>query len=199
MTAIVAYLFIIIVLNLIPVFGQFKLPKLEKEVIRISNYSLIAYVISMTLFFFDFKFIGLYTNTIIGLTFILSNLVFFGLIRNTGKKTLRVVILTLIFPISLYILFVSQPVSRFKINDSYTIEVSTGGFLSCGQIIEIYENKFVMFDKKVLYESSLCLREITKIETIKFDGKQGEFLIYHNGKMDSENPYRYKTEIKDTK
>ena len=199
MTAIVTYLFIIIVLNFVPVIGQFNLPGIEKVVIRISNYSLIAYGISMTLFFFDFKFIGLYTNTIIGLTFILTNLVFFGIIKNTSKKLFRVVILTLIFPISLYILYVSQPVSRFRINDSYSTEVSTGGFLSCGQIIEIYENKFVVLDKKVLSENSLCLREITKIETIKFDGKQGEFLIYHNGKIESENPYRYKTEIKDIK
>lgn len=199
MTAIIAYLFTIIVLNFVPVFGQFNLPRLEKIVIRISNYSLIAYGISITLFFFDIKFIGIYTNTIIGLTFILSNLVFFGLIRNTGKKLLRVVILTLIFPISLYILFVSQPVSRFKINDSYTIEVLTGGFLSCGQIIDITENRYLIFEKIVLYESSLCLRDITKIETINFDGKHGEFLIYHNVKMDSENPYRYKTEITNTK
>jgi len=199
MTAIVAYLFIIIVLNFVPVFGQFNLPRLEKVVIQISNYSMIAYGVSMTLFFFDFKFIGLYTSTIIGLTFILTNLVFFGLIRNTGKKLLRVAILTLIFPISLYILFVSQPISRFKINDSYTIEVLTGGFLSCGQIIDITENRYLIFEKKVHDESSLCLREITKIETVKFDGKHGEFLIYHNGKVHSENPYRYKAEIMDIK
>ena len=111
----------------------------------------------------------------------------------------RGAILTLIFPISLYILFVSQPVSRFKINDSYTIEVLTGGFLSCGQIINITENRYLIFEKKVHYESSLCLREITKIETVKFDGKHGEFLIYHNGKVHSENPYRYKTEIMNIK
>ena len=83
-----------------------------------------------------------------------------------------------------------------KIADGYKIQVTTGGLMSCGELIHLTETKLLIFDKKIVYESSLCLQEIERIETIDFDQNSAEFLIYHNGEMDSENPYKYKIENK---
>jgi hypothetical protein len=74
------------------------------------------------------------------------------------------------------------------------IVISREGFLACGEIIRLTTSKFCIFDKELIYDSNQCLRGISKIETVEFNNKQAKFLIYHNGEMDSENPYHYEIE-----
>ncbi|GGD36377.1 hypothetical protein GCM10011343_27800 [Flavobacterium orientale] len=83
-----------------------------------------------------------------------------------------------------------------KIDETNKISVSTNGFLACGEIINITQTRFGIFDKEVFHSDNLCLIGINKIEIIKFDDKHAEFLIYHNGLNDSENPYKYDLERK---
>ena len=89
-----------------------------------------------------------------------------------------------------------QLVYERKLDEDNRISVTTGGFLACGEIINITQTRFVIFDKQVFHIGDLCLLGITKIETIKLDDKHAEFLIYHNGQLDSENPYKYDVERK---
>ena len=42
--------------------------------------------------------------------------------------------------------------------------------------------------------SNQCLIGIENVEILKMNEHEIELLIYHNGTMDSENPYRYKLE-----
>jgi len=93
-------------------------------------------------------------------------------------------------------LLLGQLVYEKKIDETNKISVTTGGFLACGEIIHITQTRFGIFDKDVFHIGNLCLIGINKIETVKLDDKHAEFLIYHNGKMDSENPYKYDVERK---
>jgi hypothetical protein len=88
-------------------------------------------------------------------------------------------------------------VNEFTIDDTNKIFVTTGGFLGCGEELNITQSTFGIFDKEVFHiDSNLCLKGIHKIETSKLDEKHAEFLIYHDGQHDSENPYKYEVERK---
>ena len=139
---------------------------------------------------------GLYTFSTISWTFIVSTILFFALFKNTRRKILTAFLLTPLVVLSILTLILGQLVYEQKIDETNKITVTTGGFLACGEIINITQTKFGLFDKQVFHIGDLCLIGITKIETIKLDDKHAEFLIYHNGKMDSENPYKYDVERK---
>ena len=98
--------------------------------------------------------------------------------------------------LSILTLIIGQLVYERKLDENNKISVTTGGFLTCGEIINITQTRFWIFDKHVFHIGDLCLIGITKIETIKLDDKNAEFLIYHNGEMDSENPYKYEVKRK---
>jgi hypothetical protein len=87
-------------------------------------------------------------------------------------------------------------VNEFRIDDTNKISVTTGGFLACGENINITQSRLGIFDKEVFRVDNLCLKGIYKIETSTLDEKHAEFLIYHNGQYDSENPYKYYMERK---
>ncbi len=151
----------------------------------------------MTFFLFnDFRIKGFYFNPVIELIFILITLTYFTIVRNSKRKILSVFILTPLILLSLIILIFSTKSYELKIDNQHKIQVTTGGIMACGDIIHMTETKFVIFDKEIYYEGSLCLREITQIKTILFNKDSAEFLIYHNGELDSENPYQYKIENK---
>ena len=85
---------------------------------------------------------------------------------------------------------------EFKITEKTKITITKGGLLSCGEKLKFNQSKFGIFDKETLSINGLCLIGISKIKTIEVDDKYIEFLIYHNGVNDSENPFRYTTEKK---
>ena len=63
--------------------------------------------------------------------------------------------------------------------------------MSCGESIRLTETYYLLFDKIIYRDDSLCLRGIDEIEIVHFDANSGTFLIHHDGEMNSENPIEY--------
>lgn len=196
MTAIIIFIGLIIGLNCIPLLTKTAFPRVEKVVVRI--------LIVATILFLTFGIFGLngyslkghYTFSTISWTFIVSTIAYFLLFKNTKKKILTTFIMTPLLVVAGLTLVLGQLVYERQLDENYRITVTTGGFLACGDIINITQTSFGIFDKEVFHIGDLCLQGITKIETVKLDDKHAEFLIYHNGKLDSENPYKYDAERK---
>ncbi|MGF1556869.1 hypothetical protein [Paucihalobacter sp.] len=196
MTALIIFIALIIGLNYIPILTKKNFPIVEKIIGRV----LIAMTI-LLLTLLIFKLIGyrlksFYTFSTVCWVFIISTVLFFTLFKNTKLKILMVLLLTPLIILSVLSLIMDKVTYEKKINQNSKILVSSGLFLSCGEIINITQTRLVIFDKRVDYFENLCLIGIDKIETIELDDKQAKFLIYHNGEFDSENPYEYKVESK---
>ena len=191
MTAILIFIVIIIGLNLIPQLTKKNFPKTEKAIIQILILTTVTFIILTILLFNGFKLKGLYSNSIIGLIFILISLSYFLIVKYTKRKLVSIFLLIPVVLLSIYLQVFNQTVGCFKITNDLNIVISREGFLGCGEIIRLTTSKFGIFDKELIYDSNQCLRGISKIETVEFNNKQAKFLIYHNGEMDSENPYHY--------
>lgn len=199
MTAIIIFLGLIIGLNCIPLLTKTNFPKTKKVIVKMLIVATILFLTFSIFAFNGYRLKGQYTFMVIGLTFIGLTIVYFTLFKNTKLKILTTIfILTPLLLMSIFTLLFGKVLKEFDINDNTKIIVTVGGFLSCGELIYITQTKFGIFDKEVHYESSLCLRGIEKIETIKIDDRHAEFLIYHNTEMDSENPYKYEVERKNS-
>lgn len=197
MTALIIFIGLIVGLNCIPLLIKTNFPKTEKVIGKLLVVTIILFLIILIFAFYGYRIKGQYTFLTISLIFIGLTIIYFALFKNTTTKILTTTfLLTPLLVISIFMLLFGQVLKEFHINDNTKIIVTTGGFLSCGELIYITQTKFGVFDKEVHYESSLCLRGIEKIETVKIDDKQVEFLIYHDKTMDSENPYRYNMERK---
>lgn len=196
MTAILIFIVTLIGINCIPLLFRKNFPKLEKVVNRIVLIASILFVIFTVLLLNDYRLKGIYSNSIIGIAFVISCLLFFSLVKNTGKKVIRVFLFTPLLVLSLFSLMFGRVIAEYRINDVYNIEVSRGGFLACGDILKINKSEFWIFDNGIYTESNLCLRGINKIETLEFDINNAKFLIYRNGEWDSENPFKYEIENK---
>lgn len=191
MTAILIFIGLLIGLNCIPHLTKKTFPTVEKLIGRILIVTTILFLTFMVFEFNGYKLKGLYSFSIISWLFIVSTILFFALFKNTKKKILTVFLLTPLIALSILTLILGRVVYEQKIDETNKISVSTGGFLACGEIINITQTRFWIFDKEVFHIDNLCLVGINKIEITKLNDKHAEFLIYHNGKYDSENPYKY--------
>ncbi len=197
MTALILFIGLIVGLNCIPLLARTNFPKMEKVIVKLLVVVTILFLTILVFAFNGYRLKGQYTSLTISLTFIGLTLIYFALFKNTTTKMLiTTFIMTPLLVVSIFTLLFGQVLKKFDINDNTKVIVTTGGFLSCGELIYITQTKFRLFDKEVLYESSLCLRGIEKIETVKIDDKHAEFLIYHDKELDSENPYKYDVERK---
>lgn len=196
MTALIVFIGLIIGLNCIPLLINTNFPKMEKVIIRLLVASTILFLTFLIFAFNGYRLKGQYTFPAIVLTFICLTICYFVIFKITKKKILNVFLLTPLLVVSVFILFFGQVMKEFNVKDNIKIIVTRGGLLSCGELIYITQTKFGIFDKEVHYESSLCLRGINRIETVKIDDIHAEFLIYHNKELDSENPYKYDVERK---
>lgn len=196
MTAIIIFIGLIIGLNCIPLLTKTTFPTAEKVIQRILIASTILFSTFTIFAFSGYKLKGLYTFSTISWTFIISTIAYLAIFNNTKKKLLTVFLLTPLIVLSILTILLGQLVYEHKIDTANKISVTTGGFLDCGEIINITQTRFGIFDKEVFYIDNLCLIGINKIETIKLGDKHAEFLIYHNGLNDSENPYKYEVERK---
>ena len=196
MIAIIIFILIIIGFNLIPRLTKKRFPKTEKLIERLLIYITITFLILLALAFNGIKLKGIYSNLIVGLIFILASLLYFAINKNTTRKVISIVVLIPLILCSFYFQFCYENLGRYKVNDDADIVVSREGFLACGEIIRLTTSKFKIFDKELIYDSNECLRGIYKVETVKFNKKKAEFLIYHNGELDSENPFNYEIENK---
>lgn len=196
MTAIIIFIGLIIGLNCIPLLTKTTFPKSEKIIQKTLVASTVLFL-TFTLFAFNgYRLKGHYTLSTINWTFIVSTIAYFVIFKNNKKKSITVFLLTPLMILSLSTLLIGQLVYENKIDDTNKIAVRTGGFLSCGEIIHITQTRFGIFDKDVFHIDNLCLIGIKKIETVKLDDTHAEFLIYHDGEYDSENPYKYDVERK---
>lgn len=192
MTALIIFIGLIVGLNCIPLLTKTNFPKAQKVIVKLLVVTIILFLTILIFAFNGYRLKGQYTFLTISLTFIGLTIIYFTLFKNTTTKILTTTfLLTPLLALSIFTLLFGQVLKELDINHNTKIIVTTGGFLSCGELIYITQTKFVIFDKEVHYESSLCLRGIEKIETVKIDDRHAEFLIYHNAEMDSENPYKY--------
>jgi len=175
----------------------FRKPKTEKIIQLILVVSSMTFFILTVLLFNGYKLKGIYSNPIIEILFIATTTLYFALTRFSIRKGIVLVILIPFILLSLIRLRFNGTLYESTIAEGYKIQVTTGRLMSCGELIYLIEAKLLMFDKEIVYESSLCLREIEKIETIQFNQDSAAFLIYHDGEMNSENPFKYKIENKD--
>ncbi|MCX2743356.1 hypothetical protein OO013_05735 [Mangrovivirga sp. M17] len=193
MTPIIILIGLIIALNCVPLLIKRKFPKAKKVVGRILVATTILFLIFTVLKFYGYNLKGNYTFQAIAWSFLVSAILFFTLFKNTKKKLLTVLLLTPLVTWGVMTPLINQVVYEQKFDDQRKIVVTTGGFLACGEIIFITQTKFGIFDKEVLYLDNICLTGIDKIEFTS-DTKHLEFLIHHNGELDSENPYLYTIE-----
>lgn len=196
MIAILIFLGLIIGLNCIPLLTNKTFPKVEKVVIRILIASTILFIMVAIFEFNGYRLKGFYTSTILTVTFLASAILYFILFKNTIKKILTILPLTLLLLMSIFLLLAGRLVCEVQIDNKNKLSVTKGGFMACGESYHITQTKFLIFDKYIFHINDLCLLGTKKIEIIKFDNKHAEFLIYHNGEYDSENPYKLNIERK---
>ncbi|BAO76450.1 hypothetical protein [Winogradskyella sp. PG-2] len=197
-------------ISLVLIFKKYDFPKLEKVIRKISFYSLIGILICAILLVFDFRIKGKYTTTIIGLTFLLSTILLFGLTKKSLTKVLSGILTLPMFVFGILSLFsevglvffylitlpFQSPMAKSEINENHNVEVRVGGFFACGESLVITKSQFGILDKQQYVGNNSCVTGIDKIETLEFKENNVEFLIYHDGKTEFENPYKYQPEIK---
>ena len=197
-------------ISLVLILTKSDFPKLEKTIKRISSYSLIGIIVCSLLLTFDLRFKGKYTTTFIGLTFLISTVILFGLTKKTGTKILSGIltiplaifgISSLIWEVPIVFFYLlampfHPPKAKFEIDKKHNIEVRNGGFMACGESLFVTESTLLILDKLKHVGNNSCVTGINKVETINFKENEVEFLIYHDGKTEFENPYKYQPEIK---
>jgi len=196
MIVIILFIGLIIGFNFIPQLTKTHFPIIEKIILRVLISSTILFLLFILFDFNGYRVKGIYTLPIISLIFIILTILYFTLFKNTKKKIFTILFLAPLIILSISILLFGQVKNEYRIDNKIKISVRKGGFLSCGEEINISESKLGLFDKEIYYDSSLCLIGINKIKVVKIDNKHAEFLIYHNGEHDSENPYKYDVERK---
>ena len=187
-----------------------ELPKVENIVSKISWYSFIGVVLCSVLLFFDLRLKGRYTASIIGLTFITSTILLFGLTQKPLRTLLTGIIAVPNFIFGILSIFLEgplvffylmaipfeYPMAKFEIDSSHNVEVRVGGPFACGESLTLTRSTLGVLDKQYYLGNSLCVTGIDQIETKLINENEVEFLIYHDGKREFESPYRYRTEIK---
>ncbi|PIB31272.1 hypothetical protein BFP78_12340 [Gaetbulibacter sp. 5U11] len=191
MTAIIIFFVIIIGLNCVPYITKTEFPKFEKIIRRALIVNSITLLIIGIFLYNGYRLKGIYTNTFFELTFIILTILFFSFVKNNLRKLLSLFILIPFLSLTTLLFIFEQVIAEYKINETYKIEVSESGFLNCGERVSITKSEFGIFRKRILTRTDLCLIGIDKIETVEFNKNDAEFLIYHNGIYDSENPYKF--------
>src|SRR5688572_29199541 len=137
MTALLMLIMVVIGLNFIPQLTKKNFPKTEKALTQILILTTVIFLILTILLFNGFKLKGLYSNSIIGLIFILASFLYFAVVKNTKRKLVSILLVIPVVLVSMYLQIFSQTVGRFKLNDDLSIVVSREGFLGCGDIIRL--------------------------------------------------------------
>ena len=210
MTTFLVLITIFLGISLLLILTKADFTKLERVIKKVSFYSLIGILICVLLLVFDFRLKGKYTTTIIGLTFLFSTILLFGLTKKNLTKILSGIltipvfvfgILSLVWEMgfvffNLIALPFQPPMAKSEINEKYNVEVRLGGFFACGESLVITKSEFGILEKQQYVGNNSCVTGIEKIKAIEFKENNVEFLIYHDGKTEFENPYKYKPEIK---
>jgi hypothetical protein len=148
------------------------------------------------------RFFGLFTNSAIGLIFLTSGILLFGLTTSKIIKiyTGLIAIPTLVTEISFLLFGISPflfpafigyfmfaaPIKKEKINDKYSVEIYQGGPFAPPNIFYLTKRTSVIFDRQIRLESSENFLNISKFEVIGF--KENENVtckIYIEGNPDN--------------
>ena len=196
MIAVIIFILVLLGLNLVPQIRKKKNEKLDRTVSKLTVAATVIFAIVNLFYFNELRLKGLYSIPIINSLFVLTVLIYFVFVTNSKAKLISIPILTIFILLGLTTTLFGRKTYENKIDETHKVIVTSGGLMACGQLIHITKTKFLIFDNEVLYESSLCLRDIKRIDIVRFDSELAEFKIHHNGEFDSENPYRYKIENK---
>ncbi len=185
---------------------KFESKKFENILLKVVLISFFGLIFCLILMSNEYQLKGRYTTYIIGLSFGLSTMLLFGLTKKlvlkifTGLIAIPAIILgimtifwrgTILFFFILYTIF-QPPLAKFKINEFYNMEVKEGGFKSCGESIHFTKSIYGILDKQIYVSNNACVIGIYRIETLVFNTKEYDFLIFHDGTFDKANPYRFK-------
>jgi CDP-diglyceride synthetase len=206
---------ILILIGLFYILGfyfYFKKVRISKILSYLTNLHFISFgllVLSIGLLWFDLKFSGRLTKTVIGLIFLISGILIFGLTNNRIKRiyTGIVISLPLLLPFSLIFtksavipiviiasLFDSYEFSQ-KIDDNYSIEIQNGGILSCGQQIYITIKKGFFIKKEYLDYENQCLPIADSINIIDSTNESDLVVAIYHKFSDIENPLQVKLNL----
>ena len=190
----VLFVLVLVGLNLIPQIRKRKNQTFEFKISTLTAASTLVFSLVNLFYFNNLRLKGLYSIPIINLLFVLTVVIYFSFVTNSRLKIISIPILTVFILLGLLTTFFGQLKYEKKIDDTHKIMVTSGGLMSCGQLLYLTRTTCLMFDKEVHYEGSLCLRDITQIDVLRFNNELAEFEIHHNGEL--ENPYRLKIENK---
>ena len=179
---------------LLSAFWFFKKPKtkyLEKTIIKVHFMFLALAIFTIWLLVKDLRFIGQYTNSIIGLTFLTSGIILFGL---TTSKFIKVysglfaipALLTeisllfgatgFLLPVLIGYLMFAAPLKKEKVNDKFNLEIHEGGIMAPPNHFYLTKRTNFIFDKQIILIPSLeHYSEISKLEIISF--KENENIV----------------------
>ena len=188
------FLSILIVLNCLPLLTKSNFPRLEKILFPLLIVCSLLNLGLITLLFNTYHLKGYYTSISIVFCLYLLCILYFCLIKITGKKIITIVILIPVLVIASLQFIFGKVVYNLPINDNHKIQVVEGGILACGETIQLSKTAFFIFDKELHTTSALCLWGISKIEVLEYTDQKLILLIYHNGKGEKDNPYRYEIE-----
>ena len=186
-----------------------RFPKAEKLLSRIALLSLVVMILCVVLLSNDLCLKGAYTSAIIGVVFLLTTLVLFGLSKRTTTKIWSGLITIPVFICCLLSLFdkgylfffyllalpFAPPIATYDVDETHQVEVHDGGFMACGESLVLTESTCFLFDKQRYAGNNHCVTNIYKVETVAFDENKATFLIHHDESRNIENPYTYETEF----
>lgn len=164
---------------------------MEKIITNVLIGTTLILLIVIALLFNGYRLHGSLTYTVLGIAFMLSEIVFIIFIKSTRKKIIAVFLGLPLFLVSLLMVVFVREIAEYEITDQHSIIISPGGILGCGEMIHITKNRLGILRKEIYHESTLCLTGIDHIETVQFTSDKAEFLIHHDGKRTNGNPYRY--------
>lgn len=183
---------------LLSTFWLFKKPKtklLEKYLTKIHFIFLGLAVLVIVLLLEGLRFIGQYTNSIIGVTFLSSGILLFGLTtaKNIKVYSRLIAIPALLIEISVlvggspllipaligYSMF-APPQKQQKVNDKYNIEIHQGVLLAPPNLFYLTKRTALIFDKRIRLTASERAADISKIEIISFTENENVVCKFYN-------------------
>ncbi len=174
-------------------FWFFKKPNtklLEKYVATIHFTFLGLTILTIAFLFQGLRFIGQYTNSTIGLIFLTSGIILFGLTTSKVVKVYSglIAIPTLLTEISLlfggsalllpaligYLMF-AAPLKKEKINNRYNLEIHEGGIMAPPNLFYLTKRISLIFDEQIHLTSSEHFSDISKLDIVSF--KENENVV----------------------
>ena len=179
---------------LLSAFWFFKKPKtkyLERTITKVHFIFLGLAILTIWLLVNELRFVGQYTNSMIGRIFLTSGIILFGLTTSKFIKIYSglIAIPALLTEISLlfgatpfvlpaligYLMF-AAPLKKEKVNDKYNFEIHEGGIMALPNHFYLTKQTSFIFDKQIRLTPSLeHLSKISKIEVVSF--KENENIV----------------------